>query len=108
MTDVIPRNQHRVTFNCPQNLLDQFIYDETVFTLHLSHTDGIDLYEIDLKIDGALRGVRVDQLWECVGSKRAFIELDSPKSKGKKGERWKDCQNPRPGARAFKWRRAAI
>ena len=28
MTDVIPRNQHRVKFNCPQNLLDQFIYDQ--------------------------------------------------------------------------------
>ena len=34
MTDVIPRNQHRVTFKCPQNLLDQFIYDQTKFTLN--------------------------------------------------------------------------
>ena len=36
MTEVIPLNQHRVTFNCPENLLDQFIYDNTRFTLHLS------------------------------------------------------------------------
>ena len=84
MTDIIPRNQHRVTFNCPQNLLDQFIYDQTNFTLALSHTSRIDTYEIELIIDGSLRGVRVDQLWECMGAKRSFIELDSPKSKAKK------------------------
>lgn len=84
MTDTIPRNQHRVTFNCPQNLLDQFIYDQTNFTLKLSHTSRIDTYEIELIIDGALKGVRVDQLWECLGAKRSFIELDSPKSKAKK------------------------
>ncbi len=85
MTDVIPRNQHRVAFNCPQNLLDQFIYDQTKFALKLSHTARIDVYEIELTVDGALRGVRLDQLWECMGAKRSFIELDSPKSKGKKG-----------------------
>ena len=85
MTDVIPRNQHRVTFNCPQNLLDQFIYDQTKFSLKLSHTSRIDAYEIELTVDGSLRGVRLDQLWECMGAKRSFIELDSPKSKGKKG-----------------------
>ncbi len=84
MTDVIPRNQHRVTFNCPQNLLDQFIYDQTRFILKLSHTSRIDAYEIELIVDGALKGVRLDQLWECMSAKRSFIELDSPKSKGKK------------------------
>ena len=35
MTEIIPRNQNRVKFNCPQNLLDQFIYDETSYTLNL-------------------------------------------------------------------------
>lgn len=84
MTDVIPRNQSRVTFNCPQNLLDQFIYDQTKFVLNLSHTSRIDAYEIELVVDGALKGVRLDQLWECMSAKRSFIELDSPKVKGKK------------------------
>ena len=28
----------------------------------------------------------MDQLWECMASKKAFIELDTPRSKGKKGE----------------------
>lgn len=85
MTDVIPRNQHRVKFNCPQNLLDQFIYDQTRFVLRLKHGVRIDTYEIELIVDGALRGVRLDQLWECLGARRSFIELDPPKSRARKG-----------------------
>ena len=84
MTDVIPRNQNRIKFNCPQNLLDQFIYDQTQFKLELGHTARIDTYEINLKVDGALKGIRVDTLWECLASKRAFIELEAPKNKLKK------------------------
>ena len=84
MTDIIPRNQNRVQFNCPQNLLDQFIYDQTQFKLMLSHTSRIDTYEIALTVNGALKGVRLDQLWECMSAKRSFIELDPPKPKGKK------------------------
>lgn len=86
MTDIIPRNQNRVQFNCPQNLLDQFIYDETTFELHLRHTERIDQYQIELKVDGALKGTKLDLLWECMASKKAFIELESPKNKGKKGQ----------------------
>jgi len=84
MTDIIPRNQDRVTFNCPQNLLDQFIYDQTEFVLSLSHTDRIDMYKIDLNVLGSLRGVKMDLLWECVASRRAFIELEMTRSKAKK------------------------
>lgn len=75
MTDIIPRNQDRVKFNCPQNLLDQFIYDKTDFQLHFEHTERIDIYEIHLKIEGALKGIKLDQLWECISSKKSFIEL---------------------------------
>lgn len=85
MTDTIPRNQHRVQFNCPQNLLDQFIYDQSEFALLLKHTDKIDTYQIDLKVQGALKGVRLDTLWECMSTRKSFIELDAGKSKGKKG-----------------------
>lgn len=93
MTDVIPRNQEKVTFNCPQNLLDQFIYDQTEFKLDLSHTNRIDAYEIKLKVDGALKGTSVDKLWECIASRRAFIELETPRAKGKKpGE---GCKMPK-------------
>lgn len=83
MTDVIPRNQHRVTFHCPQNLLDQFIYDQSQFKLDLRHTSKVDRYEVELKVDGALKGIKLDLLWECVASKRAFIELDVAKAKKK-------------------------
>ncbi|HSX11870.1 MAG TPA: DEAD/DEAH box helicase [Rhabdochlamydiaceae bacterium] len=84
MTDLVPRYQERVKFNCPQNLLDQFIYDQTQFKLHLSHTSKVDSYEIALKIEGPLKGVKLDQLWECLSAKKAFIELENPKSKSNK------------------------
>lgn len=76
MTDIIPRNQHRVKFNCPQNLLDQFIYDQTKFNLSLTNTDRLDVYEMDLEVKGALKGVTVDRLWDCIISRRAYLELD--------------------------------
>ncbi|SCC90255.1 Uncharacterized protein SCG7086_AV_00130 [Chlamydiales bacterium SCGC AG-110-P3] len=75
MTEVIPRNQHRVQFHCPENLLEQFIYDNTTFTLNLRESKRVDCYEAKLKVKGHLHGVSVDQLWECITSKRAFIEL---------------------------------
>lgn len=80
MTEIIPQNQHRVKFHCPENLLDQFIYDDTHFKLTLRETDRIDLYEADLKVEGHLNGVTLDLLWECLTSKRAFIELSHKKA----------------------------
>jgi SNF2 family DNA or RNA helicase len=84
MTDIIPRHQGRITFNCPQNLLDQFIYDQTEYTLSLSHTSRIDVYEIDLKIHGSLKGAKIDLLWECVASKRAYLEMETQKQRAAK------------------------
>ncbi len=84
MTDVIPRYQHRVAFNCPQNLLDQFIYDQTEYKIHLSHTDRIDVYKIELQVKGALKGIKMDLLWECIASKRAYLEMENPRNRGKK------------------------
>lgn len=85
MTDVIPRNQQRVTFNCPQNLLDQFIYDQTTFSIELKDMGRVDLYQLELKVVGPLAGVHLDQLWECMSSRRPFIELTPSKGRGKKG-----------------------
>lgn len=84
MTEVIPRNQHRVNFVCPENLLDQFIYDETTFSLDLHESDRIDMYEIDLKVDGHLNGISVSTLWECISSRKAFIELSKTMKTEKK------------------------
>jgi SNF2 family DNA or RNA helicase len=85
MTEVIPRNQHRVTFNCPENLLDQFVYDETTFTMSLRESKCIDTYEVDLEVNGHLKGVTVDQLWECLATKRSYIELVHKEAGKKKG-----------------------
>jgi len=84
MTDIIPRNQPQVVFNCPQNLLDQFIYDQTTFKLNLRHIAKVNKYEVELIVEGALKGVKIDLLWECVASKKAFLELDVAKAKTKK------------------------
>jgi SNF2 family DNA or RNA helicase len=81
MTGVIPRNQHRVHFECPQNLLDQFIYDETNFKLKLDASDTMGYYDIDLKVNGALRGVKLELLWECLAAKRSYLELDAKRTK---------------------------
>lgn len=84
MTDVIPRNQHHVTFNCPQNLLDQFLYDNSHFTLSLRESDRVDQYEVDLQVDGFLNGLTLEQLWDCLSSKKSFIELLPPKRTSRK------------------------
>lgn len=84
MTEIIPAYQHLVKFNCPENLLDQFIYDDSVFKLSLRETTRVDLYEVEVKVEGHLKGATVDLLWDCLSSKRAFIELSAKKSKGRK------------------------
>jgi len=86
MTDVIPRNQHRVKFNYPQNLLDQFIYDQSKFKLTLSHTDRMDVYEMNIEVKGSLKGVSLDRLWDCIVSRRAYLELDMGKKKSIKAK----------------------
>ncbi|PCI77493.1 helicase [Candidatus Aerophobetes bacterium] len=84
MTDVVPKFQDTIKFNCPQNLLDQFIYDQTQFELSLNHTDRMDVYELDLKVLGNLKNIAVDRVWDCILSGRKYLELDTNKEKGKK------------------------
>lgn len=84
MTEVVPRNSGKVTFNCPKNLLDKFIYDNTTFELKLKETEKVDHYKVELKVNGELKGFTVDQLWDCLASKRSFIELK--RKKGGKGK----------------------
>lgn len=83
MTGTIPRNQHQIQFECPQNLLDQFIYDETSFNLALDVADSVGYYTTDLKVNGALKGVKLELLWECVSARRSFLELDAIRPRGK-------------------------
>lgn len=81
MTGTVPKNKHRIHFNCPQNLLDQFIYDTTKFSLKLDYKDKVGFYNVDLKVDGPLKGVKIDLLWDCISAKRSFIELSRAKGK---------------------------
>jgi SNF2 family DNA or RNA helicase len=87
MTEVIPQNQGVVQFHCPENLLDQFLYDDSHFTLNLQESDRIDQYIVELKVDGHLNGLTVDLLWECLASKRSFIELGRTKSANNPGKK---------------------
>lgn len=86
MTETIPNNQHRITFNCPETLSDQFIYDETVFDLSFREGAEINCYEAELKVHGLLKGVSLDLLWDCISAKKRFLELP------KKGHRVKNTR----------------
>lgn len=86
MTEVIPAYQHRVKFNCPENLLDQFIYDDSTFKLNLRETSRVDLYEVEIQVEGSLQETTIDQLWDCISSKRAFIELSAKKTGRRKAK----------------------
>jgi len=83
MTEVVPKNQERVQFDCPENLLEQFIYDETTFSLYLTESERVDCYNLELKVDGHLQGVSTDLLWESISSKKTFLELERRASSGK-------------------------
>jgi len=89
MTETIPRTQHLIDYACPENLSEQFIYDESSFELHFRECEKVDVYEVALKVNGYLNGVSLDLLWECIASKKRFVELDVPANKGKKGTRTK-------------------
>lgn len=75
MTERLPEYKDVIDFNCPQNLLDQFIYDSSKFTLSLEHTDRLDSYELSLNVEGDLKGISMDSLWDCILSKRSYLEL---------------------------------
>lgn len=87
MTEVVPKNQELVQFDCPENLLEQFIYDETTFSLHLKEGTQVDSYELELKVDGHLQGVATDLLWESISSKKTFLELERRACTSKKGRK---------------------
>jgi SNF2 family DNA or RNA helicase len=83
MTELVPRLKERVQFECPQNLLDQFVYDATTIKLTGCDTSRVDTYELALSVEGHLKGASVDLLWECIASNRRYVEWDRlKKNKG--------------------------
>lgn len=100
MTEVIPNNQHRIVFNCPENLLEQFVYDETTFDLHFQESDEVNCYEVKLKVNGLLKGVSIDLLTDCISSKKRFLELPktsniSSKRVNKRNQKYSGNKLPR-------------
>lgn len=97
MTEEVPSYQDRVQFDCPQNLLEQFIYDDTAFEIVLNTSSQVGYYEMELKAAGHLEGVKIDQLWDCVSAKRSYIELERGKRrKGRKASSAKTTQTKLP------------
>ena len=88
MTEMIPRFQPRIQFRCPENLLDRFLYDDTSFKLNLKESSRIDTYIVQLEVNGYLKGLSIDQLWECLSSNRPYVELAQKKT-NKKGDAFK-------------------
>ncbi|MEM8629389.1 MAG: SNF2-related protein [Chlamydiota bacterium] len=86
MTGTVPKNQDHVTFHCPENLLEQFIYDKTTFRVALNLSEKVGHYRLNVEVQGPLKGVKVDLLWDCIASKRSFIELQ--KAKGNQTSRF--------------------
>ncbi|NGX30790.1 MAG: RNA polymerase-associated protein RapA [Chlamydiae bacterium] len=79
MTERLPKFQADVDFECPENLLDRFIYDETTFGLHVKELKTVHEFELELKVNGALNGIKMDMLWDCIASRRTYIELKENK-----------------------------
>lgn len=86
MTEIIPKHQHHIKFECPENLSEQFIYDETNFELKLKESSTIDSYDVELTVNGYLKGTSLDLLWDCISSKKRFLELQTPVVKDKKAK----------------------
>ena len=95
MTDIVPRYQDRVTFHCPQNLLDQFLYQQTLFTLKLCDIpERMDVYQMKIEVKGPLKGITIDRLWDCLIARHSYIELGpQPKKTAKSREKGKATKN---------------
>lgn len=83
MTEVIPQYSQKVKFNCPENLLEQFLYDQTTYKLNLKESKRIDRFVCELSVEGHLKGVALDVLWECLLTKKTFIEKKMGKGASK-------------------------
>ncbi len=86
MTEIVPKNSHRIEFNCPENLQSRFAYDETQFILHLEESGTFDRIQAKLTVNGGLKGASVDSLWECVSSRKSYISLTPKKTTKTYGE----------------------
>lgn len=80
MTQTLVQYKDKIDFECPKNLLDMFVYDKSKFFLQLDFSGKIGFYDIYLKVEGALKGISLDKLWECMVSKKNFLEIGEKNS----------------------------
>ena len=86
MTQIIPKLQSRVKFSCPESLLSQFCYDDTKVSISLSDSKQFDKFAFTLKVDGNLKGISVDYLWDCVSTQRTYIVVSKKGGKVSKDD----------------------
>lgn len=85
MTESLPAFQEIINFDCPRNLLEQFVYDNTQFKVSLKERpDQVCAFEVEVALEGDLEGVSMDLLWDCVASRKTFIEIGAKGKKKKK------------------------
>jgi SNF2 family DNA or RNA helicase len=85
MTSKLPQYKDDIDFDCPENLTSRFLYDQSSFKISLKDSNKVNCFEVHFEVEGGLKGISVDLLWECVASKKTYIELNkSTKSKGNK------------------------
>jgi superfamily II DNA or RNA helicase len=75
MTEIIPKAQSKVQFHCPESLQSQFCYDDTRCTISLAEGKTIDKIELSFHVEGGLKGITVDYLWDCVSTGRTYIVI---------------------------------
>jgi SNF2 family DNA or RNA helicase len=86
MTEVIPNYNDVVTFDCPKNLLEQFVYDKSKFKMCIKTSETSGKYAIDLSIDGDLQGFKISDLWDCINSDKPYISFSQKSSENKQSE----------------------
>src|SRR5262249_30995551 len=53
-------------------------------------SERVDVYKVELKVKGHLKGTSLDQLWDAISANRNYIELHRPQVEsgpGRKGSR---------------------
>jgi superfamily II DNA or RNA helicase len=75
MTEIIPKYKGKVNFCCPENLQSQFCYDDTCIHMTLEGGSEVGKVLLNLKVEGSLKGITVDYLWDCVSTQRTYIVM---------------------------------
>lgn len=83
MTAKVPAYKESISFECPENLTDQFMYDDSLFSIELVASSEVNVFNVQFGVKGGLEGVSVDLLWDCVASKKNYIELEKKAKKTK-------------------------